>query len=42
MEILWHLRTCIFHIIERQKPPEFTVKKALAEDSAERKRLHLL
>jgi len=36
METLWPLRTWIRHIIERRKPPEFTVEKALVEDAAER------
>jgi hypothetical protein len=36
MLILWPLRNWICHFFERQKPPEFTVEKALAEDAAER------
>ena len=36
METLWPLRAWICHIIERRKPPEFTVEKALVEDAAER------
>jgi hypothetical protein len=42
MEILWPLRTWICNTIERQKPPEVTVEKALAEDIAERERPNFL
>jgi hypothetical protein len=42
MENIKPLRTWICHFIERQKPLEFKVEKALAEGSRDREKLHLV